>query len=450
MDVRGTLTTEARALWADGRGPSLAVIASTWGLFVGARMILPVILSDLQSAYNLSLSVASLLVTVLWLFAAIGQLPGGLLADRFSERAVMATGAALVAVALAFVVTARTPIVLFVAVAAWGLGHSMYPIARITLLSKLYPDRLGSALGVTMATGDVGQTLFPPIAAALAAAVAWQAGLGFVAPLLLVASVALFVAVPGADEAGHDGETRDGDSTETDGTKTGDGTTAASGDWTGPDSAGTGPAGGSASDEGTVREVLAVFGALRDPSLGFMTVILFLYIFIWQSVTALYPTYLETVKGLSPATASLLFGFFFAVGVVVKPVAGAAYDRIGMRGSLVAVLTPPAIGLAVLPFVESLWLLVPTTAMISTMLGSGAVTQSFLADAFTESRKGTGLGVIRTTTATVGAAGPVVFGVLGENNLFDEGYLLLAATMAAVVVLTLWMPETPASSGEGD
>ncbi|AGB17598.1 arabinose efflux permease family protein [Halovivax ruber XH-70] len=426
MDVRETLTTEARALWADGRGPSLAVVASTWGLFVGARMILPVLLPDLQDAYGLSLSVASLLVSVLWLFAAVGQLPGGLLADRYSERAVMATGATIVAVALGLVVTAPTPIVLFAAVAVWGLGHSMYPIARITVLSKLYPDRLGSALGVTMATGDVGQTILPPIAVAVAAAVAWQAGLGFVAPLLLVGALALFVAVPATGPEAMDGQST---ATDDDGPHSTDAPAATDG--TGADS-----------DEGVLRETLAVFGELRDPSLGFMTVILFLYIFIWQSVTALYPTYLETVKGLSPATTSLLFGFFFAVGVVVKPVAGAAYDRIGMRGALVAVLAPPAVGLAILPFVSGLWLLVPTTALISTMLGSGAVTQSFIADAFTEERKGTGLGVVRTTTATLGAAGPVVFGVLGDNGYFDEGYLLLAAIMAAVVGLTLVMPET--------
>jgi len=78
------------------------------------------------------------------------------------------------------------------------------------------------------------------------------------------------------------------------------------------------------------------------------------------------------------------------------------------------------------------------------MLGSGAVTQSFIADAFSEERKGTGLGIVRTTTATFGAAGPVVFGVLGDNGYFDEGYLLLAAIMAAVVGLTLWMPEADA------
>jgi MFS family permease len=75
------------------------------------------------------------------------------------------------------------------------------------------------------------------------------------------------------------------------------------------------------------------------------------------------------------------------------------------------------------------------------MLGSGAITQSYIADAFPEEMQGTGLGVIRTITATTGAGGPIVFGVIGDYGYFDEGYLILAAIMAVVISLTFWMPK---------
>ncbi|WP_207891630.1 MFS transporter [Natrarchaeobius halalkaliphilus] len=398
MDVRTAFGRELTALWADGKGSSLVTVATAWGLLVGARMIYPIVLPYLQGTYGLSLSVAGLLVTVLWLFGSIGQLPGGMLADRYNERTLMAASTIVVAVALGFVVTASTPVVLFLATALWGLGHSLYPIARITFLSNLYSERLGSALGVTMATGDIGQTVLPPIAAVLAVAIAWQVGLGFVAPLLLLVGITMYFTVPVRT------------STE------------------------------SERDPQSMRETLAIFGELRNPEMGFMTVILFLYIFIWQSFTAFYPTYLTNVKELSPAIASVLFGFFFAVGVVVKPVAGGAYDRIGMRGSLISILLPPVLGFSLLPFVDNVWLLVGLTACISTMLGSGAVTQSYLADSFSEEMKGTGLGVVRTTTATLGAGGPLLFGVIADYGYFDEGYIVLAVIMAVVILLTVRMP----------
>ncbi|GAA0281556.1 MFS transporter [Halobacterium noricense] len=404
MGFRTALRQEVTALWGGGKGVSLVAIATGWGLLNGGRMVYPVIIPYLQTDYGLSLTVSGLLVTVLWFFAAIGQLPGGMLADRYDERALMAVSAVVVAGALGLVVTSSSPIVLFAATAVWGLGHSLYPIARITILSKLYTQRLGSALGVTMATGDIGQTVLPPIAAALAAAVAWQAGLGFVAPLLVVAGILVYATSPSRD----------------------DGTDA------GTDSGST----------QSLRDAVDVLAELRTPEIGFMTVILFLYMFVWQSFTAFYPTYLTSVKDLSTQQASVLFGFFFAVGVLVKPLAGAAYDRIGMRRSLIGILLPAAAGFLLLPVVSGIWPLVGITALVSTMLGTGAVTQSFLAEAFSEATQGTGLGVIRTLTASLAAAGPVVFGVVGDHGYFDEGYVFLAVVMAVVIALTYRMPES--------
>ncbi|WP_435183232.1 MFS transporter [Halobellus sp. EA9] len=396
MSVVASIGREARALLGDGKGRPFVAIAGTWGTLLGARMIYPVLLPYFRETYGLSLSVAGLLVTVLWLGSALGQLPGGILADRYSERSVMTAGTVVVAVAIAAVVSAPSALFLFAATALVGVGQSLYPIARITMLADLYPDRIGSALGATMATGDLGQTVLPPIAAAIAAAVAWQAGLGFITPLLVVAAVALWAALPRSAEADAGGV----DEVSTD----------------------------------TTRRVLA---ELRRQNVVLIAFILFLYILVWQAFTGLYPTYLVEEKGLSSATASLLFSLFFAVGVVVKPVAGATYDRVGLRWSLVAVLAGPVVGFAILPVVEGLPALVGVTALVSPMLGSGAITQSYFSDAFSDSVRGTGLGVVRTATATLGAAGPVLFGTLADRGYFDEGYWLIGGVILVVIVLTL-------------
>jgi MFS family permease len=399
MSVVASIGREAKALWDGGTGRSLAVIAAAWGFLLGTRMIYPVLLPYFRESFGLSLTVAGFLVTVLWLGSAIGQLPGGVLADRYSERAVMTAGSVVVAVAVLTVVLAPTAAALFAATAFVGLGQSLYPVARITLLTELYPDRVGSALGVTMATGDLGQTVMPPIAGALAVAAAWQVGLGFMIPLLVAAAIALWVLLPVRTESDAGGR------------------------------------GFSTDDLG------ALSTELRRPNMLFFVFILFLYILVWQSFTGLYPTYLVEKKGLSSSTAALLFSLFFACGVVVKPAAGVAYDRIGARGSLVGVLSGPVVGLGLLPIVEGLPALVVLTTLVSTMLGSGAITQSFLSEAFPEETRGTGLGAVRTTAATLGAAGPVVFGTVADLGYFDEGYFLLSGIMLSVILLALRLPD---------
>ena len=408
MKVIAGIKREVTALWGGGKGPSLAVVASGWGILLGTRMVYPVLLPYLRTSFELSLTVAGFLITVLWLGSALGQLPGGILADRYSERLVMTVGTILVAGALVSVLIAPTPLLLFAATGLVGLGQSLYPIARITILSDIYPDRIGSALGVTMATGDLGQTVFPPVATALAAAIAWQAGLGFLIPLLLFVGVVLWIVLPAQVPTERD------------------------------------------IDALSLESLSSVVERLRRANLLFVTVILFLYILIWQSFTGLYPTYLVDEKELSSSAAGLLFSTFFAFGVIVKPLAGAAYDRIGMRRSLVLVLIGPVAGLTLLPLVEGFWLLGAVTALVSTMLGSGAITQSFLSDVIPDDIQGTGLGIVRTTSATLGAAGPVLFGSIADRGYFDEGYVLLAAILVVVILLTFRLPESAARTTTGE
>lgn len=396
MDVFASVARSISALRGQGRGRVLLAVAAGWGLLVGTRMSYPVLLPYIREAYGLSLSVAGLLVTIVWLGSALGQLPGGILADRFNERYVMTAGLVVVAVALSIVSLSGNVVVVFLGTGLVGLGLSLYPIARITVLTDIFPDAVGSALGVTMAAGDTGQTVLPPLVGFLAAAVAWQLGLGVLVPLFLLLATLVWIVVP------------DGEPSETDAL--------------------------------FFERARTVVASLRTRSMALVTVVLFFYILVWQSFTGFYPTYLVEVKGLAPSVAGTVFALFFAIGIVVKPIAGAAYDRFGMRTSLLAVLVGPVFGLGALPFVERVTVLIALTALVSTMLGSGAITQSFLAEEIPEEIRGTGLGVVRTTAASLGAAGPVLFGLLAENGFFDEAYLVLAALMVLILGLTFLMP----------
>ncbi|MCQ4334086.1 MFS transporter [Natronomonas sp. F2-12] len=389
---------EVTALRRKGRGKILVVVAFPWALLLGSRMALPVLLPYIQTEFDLSLSIVGLLVTLLWLGGAIGQLPGGILADRYQEGSILTLSVGLVALALIVVVLAPNTASLFLTVTLWGFATSLYPIARITILSETYPDRLGSALGLTMATGDLGQTLVPPIAGTLAAVFVWQAGIGFIVPLLVIGGIGTWIVVPRSVQTASSNET---------------------------------------SSLNTARYVIE---EMRRPIMVFVSFILVLFFFFWQAFTSFFPTYLVVEKGISTTMASLLFGAFFAAGAIVKPVAGMAYDRIGMRWALISVLLGPVAGLLLLPIVERLELIVIVTLAISTMLGNGAVTQSFVAEQFPAEIQGTGLGAVRTIAAVVGSTGPVLFGIVADRGFFDEGYVALAVLLLIVILLAYRMP----------
>lgn len=380
-----------------GTGRFLVPIAVGWALLVGMRMSFPVVLPYVRAEYGLSLAAAGFLVTVVWLGSAVGQLPGGVLCDRYGERKVMTASMVLIGTAVVLVVTARTAAWVYLATGLVGLSMSLYPVARITILMDLFPDRLGSAIGVMMASGDIGQTVVPPVAGLLASLVAWQAGLGVTAPLFVVVGLVLWLVLP-ADT------------------------------------------GGSRSNNLSTENLPYVVRNLRSYDVLAMSGILFLYMFIWQAFTAFYPTYLVDVKGVSPPLAGVLFALFFANGIVFKPLAGVLYDRVGMRRSLVFIFAGPIVGLALLPVIERFWQLAVITVLISMMLGAGATTHAFLADVLPEDMRGTGLGAVRTTTATLASGGPLLFGLGAEAGYFDESYVVLAVVTAGIVIAALSIP----------
>lgn len=387
-------------LRTDGRGRILVIIALGWFLSIGVRMIYPALLPYLRATYGLDLTTAGLLLTVLGTTFGIGQLPSGVLADRFGEGNVLVAGALVSAGTLVLVVTAGSTVILFAATALLGFGTALYGVPRISILADLFPDQVGTATGLTMAAGDAGNSMLPPLSVVIAATFAWQLGFGFIVPLFLLVAVGLWMIVP----ARTSGST-------------------------------------SAVDTISPGSVRYVFSELRQPSIVTGTSILVCGTCIWYAFTGFYPTYLIEVKGLSATVAGGLFGLFFVLGIGVKLLSGVAYDRIGIRRSLVVAMGIAGTALVLLPLVEGFWPLVAVTALVSTLLGYSTITTSFLSIALPDDMRGTGLGFVRTGYITISATSPLFFGAVADRGFFDEAFLGLAALAGGVVLLSIRIPD---------
>jgi len=321
------------------------------------------------------------------------QLPGGVLADRFGERPLLVSSSVLAAGTLTLVVVADSPAVLFLATALFGAGTALYGVSRFTILDKIYPEQLGTATGVTMAAGDLGNALMPPLAGAIAAAVAWQFGFGFAIPLFVLAAAGLWLTLPARSES-----------------ETASGTTV------------------------SLEELLALG---RLPVVVHGTVLLILWATIIQAFIGFYPTYLIDVKGLSTHLATALFGGFFALGALVKPIAGRTYDRVGVRVPLLAIMILTAIALATLPFALGLPAYLGLTVLVSSVLGYETVLLSNLTAQLPDDLQGTGLGGLRTVYIMIGAMSPVAFGAVADRGFFDEAFVGLACLAVLTVGLVV-------------
>jgi len=400
-DRFGAVRRLGAELWAGGRGPILLAVAGGWFLSLGVRMIYPAILPQLRAAYGLDLTTAGLLVTALWVAYALGQLPGGLLDDRFGGGRVLVASTAVSALALGLVVTAGSVAVLFGATLLFGFATALYGVARFTILSDNYPDRGGTAIGLTMAAGDLGSSVLPPLAGALVVAVAWELGFGFAIPLFALAAVGIGAVVP-SRARGAEGEE---------------------------------------SGAGVAEAARAIAGVMGNRSVLLVTAVQLLGYCVWQGFTGFYPTYLVEIKGLAQTTATALFGGFFGLGILVKPMAGSAYDAYGLRRSLPAVLLAITAAMALVPLVDAPAAIVAVTALASSVLGYATITLTYLTDSFPDEVRGTGLGLLRTGYMLVGAASPTVVGALADRGYFDEAFFLLAGVAGVAALLAMRVPE---------
>lgn len=395
MTVRREFRSIASDLVRGDRGGILAAVALGWFLSFGVRFIFPAMLPFLRDAFAMSLSAAGFLISVLWLAYGFGQLPGGMIGDRIGARSTLVVSTLVSAITMVVVSASINVWTLFVATILFGLATAPYGPMRLVVLSSTFPDRDGTAIGLTFAVGNLGTTLLPIFASVLATYAAWQLGFGFVVPLFLVVAIGLHYYIP--------------DSLDVNG----------------------------ASDVVLSMEFArSVLDAVADRYVLFAAGVSLFGGFVYQALTGLYPTYLVDIKGLSPTIAATLLGVFFASGMIYQIISGAVSDRIGTSTTLVSIFVLVCGSLAALPFVEGLVGLGLLTVLLSSMIGYQPVVQTYLTASLPEDRRGSGLGLLRTVAFMIGATGPVTVGVLGERGFFDEAFFGLAIVMGGALLLS--------------
>lgn len=388
-----------RTLWNDGQGWILLTVSLGWALTIGTRIVYPALLPEIRLEFAFGYTTAGVLVGLVWAAYGITQFPGGLLADVTTERTALVAGTALTAVGICAVVVSPVFGLLVLATFVMGAGTGIYGTSRVTVLSNAYPDNDSTAIGVSQAAGNVGNAVFPVVAGVSSAYVGWRLGLGFLAPLLVVVTVGLWLTIPATASPR-------------------------------PSSS---PA----------RELVArAGGALTSPPVYVGTGLLLALMVVYQSLTGFLPTYLVDSKGASSSEAAAVYGGFFAVAVLAQLVAGLLADRIGVRTTIGVFASLSLPGFAMVLVADGLGAVLLGVAFLSALLGCFPPAHSYLVNAFPSSIQGTGYGVVRTVYIGFGAVGPVATGLVVDIGSFSAAFLALGALSAVIVVVGYALPST--------
>ncbi|QSG10345.1 MFS transporter [Halapricum desulfuricans] len=178
----------------DGNERSIVAFASSAHALVHTyELSIPIFVVVWLQAFDATTAQLGLAVTGGYALFGIGALPGGVLADRFGSRRLVAGGLAGMGLSFLALSFANGLVAVALALAGWGVAASVYHPAALSLLSTGVENR-GTAFAYHGMAGNAGIALGPLVSALLLVALDWQTVVRLlVVPAVAVAGYALVV-----------------------------------------------------------------------------------------------------------------------------------------------------------------------------------------------------------------------------------------------------------------
>lgn len=375
-------------------GRMLTVMALAWATLQLARFAFPPLLPEIRTDLSLSLAEAGLALTVLQGVYAVFQYPSGRLSDTWSRATLLAPSFLVLAAGCLLVADAPGFAAFVVGVAVFGLGKGLFAIPSRALLSDLFVERRGQALGIFSAGTDLGGVLASGAAVVVIAVASWRAVFPPVA-VVLVGLLALFVVWN--RESYETGRTN-------------------------------------------LEVVPAARRLLATPRQRRSIAAFVLFYFMVNGVLNFLPEYLRETKSFPPALAGGTFALLFVFGIAVKPLSGAISDRFSRYAVSVVGMCLAAAALLALVVADT----VATVVVAVGCFAVGYKTQfpvidAILLDAAPDANVGSDLGAARTLFLGLGGLGPAFVGGVADAFGFTVAFAALAGTLVVAAVILLWV-----------
>ena len=348
------------------------------------------LLPELQSVFGVGPAAVGVVASLVWLGTGAVRLPVGYLLTRIARhRVVLATGLFL-ACASAATAVAGSIRTLQLGALLVGLASGVYFATAVPLISDLFPEGVGRAVGVHGTAAQLAAVVAPTAVVVVLRVGTWRTVFWLLAAGSLLLTGVLFYAAR-----------RDGI-----------------------------PAGAAADRD--FRAALAHWRVIASGMLMIATAG-----FVWQGLFNFYVSYLTATKSLDVATASTLLTLTFAAGVPAFWFGGRLADRLPHVPYIIGLLCAFTAGVFAITVVGG----VVGLAAVSVLLGLVIhalfpALDTYVLGALPADVRGSTYAVFSGLSILLEATGSSVVGVLTEAGYrFDTVFQLFAGGLVVVVVV---------------
>ena len=381
------------------------IVAMGWAITQTGRFLLPPLLPVIMEEVGISVLIAGVVLTIMQVVYAIAQYPSGKLSDWSGRPIIIIPGMVLIGLSFFIIAGITTTFMLVFAVVLLGLGRAMYNVPSRALISDLYTGRRGRAMGIFTAGSDLGGIFAGILSIVLAMAYLvlvegipnWRIVMG-------ICGIASFVLI---------------------GTFVGINREKYKWDWEIAEKV-------KSSVRGDVMYIVGERGQ-RETILAFA-----LFIFVATAMVNFLPLYLIEGKDFELEIAGSIFGWFFLLGMVVKPIIGALSDRAPRYLISIGGLFVSTAGVGLLIMVDSVAGVMIAIAIFAIgYKGQFPVIDAILMDSAPENSTGSHIGAARSIFFTLGGLGAAYMGFAIQNYSYTVGMAGLGVALLLAALLLI-------------
>ncbi|NJE07840.1 MFS transporter [Thermococcus sp. M39] len=175
----------------------LLLLSLGWIFNYAHRMAIPPLIPIIKAELGINNAQAGLLMTSLLLPYALIQVPAGYLGDKLGRKKLVVVSILGYSLASAFIIFAKDYWELLSIRALYGIFAGLYYAPATALISDIYKERKGTALGVFMVGPPIGSGIAPLIVVPIALTLEWRYAFLVLSIMSAIIGIALLISING-------------------------------------------------------------------------------------------------------------------------------------------------------------------------------------------------------------------------------------------------------------
>lgn len=371
-----------------------------------ARIIFAPVIQPAAADFDVPAASLGIVTSAAWLGSAAPRIPTGYLLTRYPRHQVIAATGVMLIGSAAFTAISESVTHLAVGAFVMGLSSGVYFIAANPLVSELYPQRIGSAIGIHGGASQAAAIGAPVFVSAVLFVGNWRITFVCVAVIAAISTGGLLWAARRS----------------------------------------------TLPSAGTEDRSLVVAARAQWPTV--LTGIAFVGVagFLWNGLFNLYGDYLTVAKGIDPATGRLLLSITFAAGLPAFVFSGRLADSVPNVPLLLTVTSGFVVSVIALTVVSGVYALAAVSIIMGYFIHSlFPVVDTYMLSSLPDHHRASAYSLFSALTLTTGAFGSVTVGFLVTRGVeYTTVYrgIAVVVVVATGALFTLYQLDCLPTSGE--